>query len=203
MCQYNNRTKSFSLTNQWPFPVWLNWLFECAVPGREIFWRTLCSARRFGRWGTIHTSGCFHDCSQAELGKMCGHLYGWHRNNDRPKERSYCTEKVCQSKDYWRFFDWPGVSADMVNILNSISLFIQGGHKSILEVSNKITTFMKKTDLWKRSMHDGIIDMFPQLTEFLCTNNLTVATVREVITSHLTSLSKHCSWYFSDVNTFT
>ncbi|GLD53093.1 SCAN domain-containing protein 3-like protein [Lates japonicus] len=48
---------------------------------------------------------------------------------------------------------------------------------------------------------DGITDMFPPLTKFLHTNNLSVATVREVATSHLTSLSKHFSSYFSDVNT--
>ncbi|CAK6977529.1 SCAN domain-containing protein 3-like [Scomber scombrus] len=91
--------------------------------------------------------------------------------------------------------------ADIFNILNSLNLSIQGGHTSILEVSDKIPAFMKKTDLWRRRIQDGITDMFPQLTEFLHTNNLSVATVRKVATSHLTSLSEHFSSYFSDVNT--
>ncbi|XP_057191418.1 SCAN domain-containing protein 3-like [Triplophysa rosa] len=91
--------------------------------------------------------------------------------------------------------------ADIFNILNSLNLSIQGGHTSILEVSNKITAFMKKTVLWRRRIQDGITDMFPQLSEFLHTNNLSVATVRKVATSHLTSLSEHFSSYFSDVNT--
>ncbi|GLD58471.1 SCAN domain-containing protein 3-like protein [Lates japonicus] len=43
--------------------------------------------------------------------------------------------------------------------------------------------------------------MFPQPTEFLHTNNLSVATMREFATLHLRSLSKHFSSYFSDVNT--
>ncbi|XP_057184172.1 zinc finger MYM-type protein 6-like [Triplophysa rosa] len=91
--------------------------------------------------------------------------------------------------------------ADIFNILNSLNLSIQGGHTSILEVSDKITAFMKKTVLWRRRIQDGLTDMFPQLSEFLHTNNLSVATVRKVATSHLTSLSEHFSSYFSDVNT--
>ena len=37
--------------------------------------------------------------------------------------------------------------ANVFNLLNSLNLSIQGGYASILEVSNKITTFMKKTEL--------------------------------------------------------
>lgn len=87
-------------------------------------------------------------------------------------------------------------------MLNSLNLSIQGGHTCILVVSDKITAFMKKTDVWRRRIQEGITDMFPQLTEFLHTNNMSVATVREVVTSHLMSLSQHFSSYFSDVNTW-
>lgn len=45
------------------------------------------------------------------------------------------------------------------------------------------------------------MDMFLQLTEFLHTNNRSVDTMREVATSHLTALCKHCRSYSSDVNT--
>lgn len=91
--------------------------------------------------------------------------------------------------------------ADIFNALNSLNLSIQGGYVSILEVSDKITTFMKKTELWRRRIQDGITDMFPQLTEFLHTNNLSVDIVSKVATLHLTSLSEHFSSYFSNVNT--
>lgn len=91
--------------------------------------------------------------------------------------------------------------ADVFNLLNSLNLSIQGSYASILEVSDKITAFMKKTELWRKRIQDGVTDMFPQLTEFLHTNNLSVAIVREVVTSHLTALSKHFSLYFPDVNT--
>ncbi|XP_041837799.1 SCAN domain-containing protein 3-like [Melanotaenia boesemani] len=90
---------------------------------------------------------------------------------------------------------------DIFNTLNSLNLSTQGGHTSILEVSDKIAAFMKKTDLWRRRILDGITDMFSQLTEFLNTNNLSVATVKDVIASHLASLNEHFSSYFSDVNT--
>ncbi|CAL8398022.1 unnamed protein product [Boreogadus saida] len=43
--------------------------------------------------------------------------------------------------------------------------------------------------------------MFPQLTDYLHANNLSVAAVKEVATSHLTALSKHFKSYFVDVNT--
>ncbi|CAL8340472.1 unnamed protein product [Boreogadus saida] len=50
----------------------------------------------------------------------------------------------------------------------------------------------KKTPKWS---------MFPQLTDYLHANNLSVAAVKEVATSHLTALSKHFKSYFADVNT--
>lgn len=74
--------------------------------------------------------------------------------------------------------------ADVFNLLNSLNLSIQGSFASILEVSDKITAFMKKTELWRKRIQDGLTDMFPQLTEFLHSNNLSVAIVREVVTSH-------------------
>lgn len=54
--------------------------------------------------------------------------------------------------------------------------------------------FMKKTELWRRSIQDGVTDMFPQLY----TNNLSVAIVR-VVASLLTVLSENFSSYFSNV----
>ena len=60
---------------------------------------------------------------------------------------------------------------------------------------------MKKAELWRRRLLDGVTDMFPQLTEYLNANNLPVTVVKEVVTSHLTALSKHFTDYFSDVNT--
>ena len=91
--------------------------------------------------------------------------------------------------------------ADIFNLLNSLNLSIQGRYASILEVSDKITAFMKKTELWRKRILDGVTDMFLQLTEFVLKNNLSVALVSEVATSHLTALSKHFDSYFSDVNT--
>jgi len=105
--------------------------------------------------------------------------------------------------DFAEFFSDPdfvaklAYLADIFNLLNSLNLSIQGGYASILEVSDKITAFM----LWRKRIQDGVTDMFPQLTEFLHKNNLSVAIVSEVATSHLTALSKHFNSYFSDVNT--
>uniref|UniRef100_A0A3B4ZRM2 HAT C-terminal dimerisation domain-containing protein n=1 Tax=Stegastes partitus TaxID=144197 RepID=A0A3B4ZRM2_9TELE len=91
--------------------------------------------------------------------------------------------------------------ANIFNLLNCLNLSIQGGYASILEVSNKITGFMKKTELWRRRLQDGETDMFPQLAAFLRTNSLSVAIVSEVASSHLAALREHFSSFFSDVNT--
>ena len=70
--------------------------------------------------------------------------------------------------------------ADVFNKLNELNLSIQGGYVSILEVSDKIAGFMKKTARWIRRIQEGVTEMFPQLTEFLHENNLRVDIVREV-----------------------
>ena len=84
------------------------------------------------------------------------------------------------------------------NILNSLNLSIQGRYASILDVSDKITAFMRKTELWRRRLQDGVTDMFLQLTDYLHANNLSVAAVKEVATSHLTALSKHFKSYLRE-----
>jgi len=67
--------------------------------------------------------------------------------------------------------------ADVFNLLNSLNLSIQGSYSSILEISDKITAFMKKTELWRNRIQDVVTNMFPQLTDFFHTNNLYVAIV--------------------------
>jgi hypothetical protein len=76
---------------------------------------------------------------------------------------------------------------DVLNILNSLNLSIQGRYASILDVSDKITAFMRKTELWRRRLQDGVTDMFPQLTDYLHANNLSCCSERG---SHL---SPHCT----------
>ncbi|XP_060774418.1 SCAN domain-containing protein 3-like [Neoarius graeffei] len=112
-----------------------------------------------------------------------------------------------EKPDIAEFFSHPVYVAklaylvDVFNALNSLNLSIQGRYASILEVSDKLTAFMRKAELWQRRLQDGVTDMFPQLTEFLLANNLPVTVMKEVATSHLTALSKHFTSYFSDVNT--
>lgn len=51
---------------------------------------------------------------------------------------------------------------DVSNALNSLNLSIQGRYASILEVSGKLTAFMRKAELWRRRLQAGVPDMFPQ-----------------------------------------
>lgn len=59
---------------------------------------------------------------------------------------------------------------------------------------------MKKTELWRRRIQDGVTDMLPKLTEFLHTPSLSVAIVSEIAIT-LTELREHFSSHFSSVNT--
>ncbi|XP_068220026.1 SCAN domain-containing protein 3-like [Palaemon carinicauda] len=78
---------------------------------------------------------------------------------------------------------------------------MQGGYASVLEVSDKIKAFRGKTDIWRMRVLNGITDMFPQLTEFLNTNKLSVELVRNQIYGHLTPLNENFNSYFTDLYT--
>ncbi|XP_071399292.1 SCAN domain-containing protein 3-like [Centroberyx affinis] len=91
--------------------------------------------------------------------------------------------------------------ADVFNLLNNLSLSVQGRYASILEVSDKIKAFRAKTAIWRRRVQNGITDMFPQLTEFLDTNQIPAEIVKNTIGSHLASLGDYFNDYFTDVDT--
>uniref|UniRef100_A0A671MB63 Uncharacterized protein n=1 Tax=Sinocyclocheilus anshuiensis TaxID=1608454 RepID=A0A671MB63_9TELE len=83
--------------------------------------------------------------------------------------------------------------ADIFSSLNGLNLSLQGCYSTILEASDKINAFRRKTDLWVHKLQRGITDMFPDLSEFLDTNCMGVDFMLNTITSHLTSLNEHFS----------
>ncbi|KAK1899896.1 Zinc finger MYM-type protein 6, partial [Dissostichus eleginoides] len=91
--------------------------------------------------------------------------------------------------------------ADVFNLLNDLSFSVQGRYASILVVSDKIKAFRAKTAIWRRRVQNGITDMFPQLTEFLDTNQIPAEIVKNTIGSHLASLGDYFNDYFTDVDT--
>lgn len=91
--------------------------------------------------------------------------------------------------------------ADVFNILNELNLSIQGGFASVLEVSDKIKGFRGETENWSMRVLNGFTDTFPQITEFLDTNKLSVELVKNQICCHFTALNEHYNSCFTDVDT--
>ena len=57
--------------------------------------------------------------------------------------------------------------SDVFQLINKLNLAMQGGCKTILEMSDKINAFIRKMEIWKSRLADCITDMFPLLTDFL------------------------------------
>ncbi|KAK1897550.1 Zinc finger MYM-type protein 6 [Dissostichus eleginoides] len=88
-----------------------------------------------------------------------------------------------------------------VQLIERSQFFRSRQISSILEVSDKIKAFRAKTAIWRRRVQNGITDMFPQLTEFLDTNQIPAEIVKNTIGSHLASLGDYFNDYFTDVDT--
>ncbi|KAJ4937000.1 hypothetical protein JOQ06_001584 [Pogonophryne albipinna] len=86
-------------------------------------------------------------------------------------------------------------------VLQRVRTALRAVYASILEVSDKIKAFRAKTAIWRRRVQNGITDMFPQLTEFLDTNQIPAKIVKNTIGSHLASLGDYFNYYFTDVDT--
>ena len=89
--------------------------------------------------------------------------------------------------------------SDIFQLINKLNLEMQGGCKTILEMSDKINAFIKKMVIWKSRLADGITDMFPLLTDFLDKEELTLDVVSDQICGHLTAIVSHFNKYFDDI----
>jgi len=62
---------------------------------------------------------------------------------------------------------WVARLAYLADILNSLSLSLQGPDTNVLKTHDKVDAFRKKLRIWKGRCEEGIYDMFPCWLTFL------------------------------------
>ena len=94
----------------------------------------------------------------------------------------FLTSKTSVHEEFFSNLHWLvklSYLSDIFQLINKLNLAMQGGCKTILEMSDKINTFIKKMVIWKSRLADGITDMFPLHTDFLDKEELTLDVVSD------------------------
>lgn len=93
--------------------------------------------------------------------------------------------------------------ADIFEHLNSLNASMQGPQTNLISLSDKVSGFMAKLEMWQRRISAGTLDNFPQLKAFLELPE-TVQVHREgllaLVLDHLQSLSQQFKFYFGDLD---
>lgn len=76
---------------------------------------------------------------------------------------------------------------------------LQGKDTSILNLYDKVGGFLKKAELWRRACAQEDFTCFPQLDDFLSSEDVDRAPVKLVIVGHLTKLIQDFHSYFPDM----
>ena len=64
---------------------------------------------------------------------------------------------------------------------------LQGKDTSILKLYDKVGGFLKKAELWRRASAQGDFTCFPQVDDFLSSEDVDRAPVKLVVVGHLTN----------------
>ena len=71
--------------------------------------------------------------------------------------------------------------ADLFSKLNKLNMSLQGKGTSILNLYDKVGGFLKKAELWRRASAQGDFTCFPQVDDFLSSEDVNRAPVKLVI----------------------
>ncbi len=118
----------------------------------------------------------------------------------RKELQVFLTSKTSAYEEFFLNLHWLvklAYISDIFQLINKLNLAMQGGCNSILEMSDKNNAFIRKMEIWKSRLADGITDMFPLLTDFLDKEELTLDVVSDQICGHLTALISHFNKYFN------
>jgi hypothetical protein len=88
---------------------------------------------------------------------------------------------------------------DISEKLNFLNTALQGNETHILQLFDKVTTFMRKLDLWKKKLQqeNGKTDSFPQLKRFLEENEVRLTMdLKSLFTDYLSLMKSHFEKYF-------
>lgn len=85
--------------------------------------------------------------------------------------------------------------SDMFLKLNEVNLQLQGANTHIPHLAEKITSFMRKLEMWLQRVKVGCVDSFENLKSFIKDNKLQ-NTVIPCMKAHISALQKHFHRYF-------
>ncbi|XP_030298054.1 zinc finger BED domain-containing protein 5-like [Sparus aurata] len=85
--------------------------------------------------------------------------------------------------------------SDMFLKLNEVNLQMQGKNTHLPHLADKITSFIRKLEMWQQRVKNGNIDSFENLKSFIEVNKLQ-NTVIPCMEAHFSALQKHFQRYF-------
>lgn len=85
--------------------------------------------------------------------------------------------------------------SDMFLKLNEVNLQLQGTNTHLPHLADKITSFIRKLEMWLQRVKDGNVDSFENLKSFIEDNKLQ-NTVIPCMEAHISALQKHFQRYF-------
>uniref|UniRef100_A0A3Q4HQ00 Zinc finger BED domain-containing protein 5-like n=1 Tax=Neolamprologus brichardi TaxID=32507 RepID=A0A3Q4HQ00_NEOBR len=85
--------------------------------------------------------------------------------------------------------------SDMFLKLNELNLQMQSTNTHLPHLTDKVTSFVRKLEMWKQRVKDGNVDSFENLKSFIEDNKLQ-NTVIPCMKEHMSALQKHFQRYF-------
>ncbi|KAK9958613.1 hypothetical protein ABG768_025346 [Culter alburnus] len=89
--------------------------------------------------------------------------------------------------------------ADVFSRLNDLNLELQGKDTSVLHLYDRVSSFMKKIDLWDRKCQDGDVSSFPQLNMYILNGGADKVGILQTVQTHVNKLSSEFKSYFPDI----
>ena len=147
------------------------------------------------------TSSLLFDCSSRwlSLGKSFERVYGL-----LDELRGFLQQEKNQLADYLsetEFLLKLAYVCDIFDKLSKLNLSMQGAHKNVLDISNKITAFTKKLSLWKEDIANVSrgSPYFPFLSNLLQKKSMILPSdLRSVFVQHLSKLELKFAHYFQE-----
>ena len=86
---------------------------------------------------------------------------------------------------------------DIFHQINEVNLLLQGKQSTIIDASEKLSSFCKKIDLWLVHINSGTFSMFSTFDFYSTSECVTVdCNTKELIKDHLLSMKEHFRHYF-------
>ncbi|XP_060755409.1 SCAN domain-containing protein 3-like [Neoarius graeffei] len=89
---------------------------------------------------------------------------------------------------------------DVFGRLNELNTSLQGNDKTVLQMYDKVSAFMRKTDLWLRRCEKGDVSNFPQLNSWIADMKQNMKqNILKTVKMHLAKLTAEFESYFPDI----